>query len=104
MGGIAFVENMGISNLQHGEWESCRDNSPGKVREVVLTQKMPSNKLGMLPPTSKQSISQYLCYPNANNLVFERASITHDIPYGDRFQVEERWEFTALAENKLKVV
>lgn len=102
--GKLYIAARKISKLAVGEWEDEFQGSHvcGQVRAVSCTVKLPTNP--MLPASSRQTIVHHLKTDESNLLLLERTVITHDIPYGDRFQVEDVWAFRQLGPETLHVV
>eukprot|EP00854_Cymbomonas_tetramitiformis_P015802 gene15802-18738_t len=102
--GKLYIAARKISKLAVGEWEDEFQGSHvcGQVRAVSCTVKLPTNP--MLPASSRQTIVHHLKAAESDLLLLERTVITHDIPYGDRFQVEDVWAFRQLGLEALHVV
>ena len=87
---VAFHESQGHHTIQLSPWQ--RHYKVGPVRDLRFVTPLRGWRIG--PPQALcHQTQRFRVYAN-QCLVFETSQVMNDIPYGDHFRVDQRWDVT----------
>ena len=90
----AFLTRRGDTDIRITPWK--RHYQVGMVRDVSFVAQVKSK---MAPPRALCHQSQRFEMHHHDHLVYESRQVMPDLPYGDHFTVESRWDITNVGEN-----
>ena len=87
---VAFHESQGHHTIQISPWQ--RHYKVGPVRDLRFVTPLKGWRIG--PPQALCHQTQRFKVYSGQHLVFETSQVMSDIPYGDHFRVDQRWDVT----------
>jgi hypothetical protein len=92
---VAFHESQGHNSIQMSPWQ--RHYKVGPVRDLRFITPLKGWRIG--PPQALCHQTQRFKVHSGQHLLFETSQVMSDIPYGDHFRVDQRWDVTPGPEN-----
>jgi VAD1 Analog of StAR-related lipid transfer domain/GRAM domain len=87
---VAFHESQGHHSIQISPWQ--RHYKVGPVRDLRFVTPLKGWRIG--PPQALCHQTQRFKVHSGQHLLFETSQVMSDIPYGDHFRVDQRWDVT----------
>jgi hypothetical protein len=87
---VAFHESQGHNSIQMSSWQ--RHYKVGPVRDLRFVTPLKGWRIG--PPQALCHQTQRFNVHSGQHLLFETSQVMSDIPYGDHFRVDQRWDVT----------
>lgn len=87
---VAFHDGQGHHSIQLSPWQ--RHYKVGPVRDLRFITPLKGWRIG--PPQALCHQTQRFKVYSSQHLVFETSQVMSDIPYGDHFRVDQRWDVT----------
>eukprot|EP01023_Acetabularia_acetabulum_P031871 TRINITY_DN2982_c1_g1_i1.p1 TRINITY_DN2982_c1_g1~~TRINITY_DN2982_c1_g1_i1.p1 ORF type:complete len:551 (-),score=59.77 TRINITY_DN2982_c1_g1_i1:659-2311(-) len=95
---LIYHDSRGHRNLQISPWKNHQ--TLGQIRELIFVTPL-SHRIGPSEATCSQ-IQRARFYKD-DYLIFETSQVMADIPYGDYFKVETRWDVQNVGHGECKV-
>ncbi|KAL4527599.1 hypothetical protein Ndes2526A_g08627 [Nannochloris sp. 'desiccata'] len=87
---VAFHESQGHNSIEISSWQ--RHYKVGPVRDLRFITPLKGWRIG--PPQALCHQTQRFRVHSGQHLLFETSQVMSDIPYGDHFRVDQRWDVT----------
>ena len=87
---VAFHQSQGHHTIELSPWQ--RHYKVGPVRDLRFVTPLKGWRIG--PPQALCHQTQRFRVHAHQHLVFETSQVMNDIPYGDHFRVDQRWDVT----------
>jgi len=87
----AFHESQGHHSIEMSSWQ--RHYKVGPVRDLRFISPLKGWRIG--PPQALCHQTQRFKVHSGQHLLFETSQVMSDIPYGDHFRVDQRWDITS---------